>query len=193
MNYLVVILGALALGAYYYLVFLLLAPILILIENPMPRPNIKWIAVPVLFNVLLNIIHPMYTSLENKEYCIQANAIIKITAQVETDLLKQEQPKKYFIENNIGPASVTQGNNCRMLLFEPTRMIIFDSVAVGDKIAITTTKKLNQFLGHQKERNTVDFEIDKVREPVKGKLSIKSLYRQRTDSLGLWMLTAKEI
>jgi hypothetical protein len=192
-NYSIVLIGALAMGAYYYLLMLFLTPLLILTERPITKNNLRWILAPILFNILANVIHPMYASIENTEYCKQVNTIIETTAQLEKELLIQESTPKLFIENNIAPASFNQGNNCRMLLFEPNRMLVFDSISQGDKIAITTTNKLKQFLHHQDYQTSIYYEVDDVLDPVKGKLSILSLYRKRTDSLGLWILTAKKI
>ncbi|PCJ67578.1 MAG: hypothetical protein COA58_00135 [Bacteroidetes bacterium] len=188
-NYLILLAFALVLGAYYYLLLLFIPPLLIILYNPKKLPQLKWLFIPIAFNLVVNVIHPLYTHIENSEYCMQVNEIIEKTSKLETEYLSHSEIPHFFIENNIAPASFIQGTNCRMLLFEPDKLQIFDKMVSGDKIAITTSQKLKQFQNYAHQNNLSILQPNEVLHPVEGKLSLQSLYTQRTDSLGLWILT----
>ena len=191
-NYFVLLLATLFFGAYYYMLMLFVPPILILIEHAHTIKYQKWIIAPITLNILINIVSPIYTAAENPIYCNQVNSIIAITSSIEQRLLEDPNTPKFYLESSISPSVITQGNNGRMLLFETDSMQIFDDIDAGDKIAITSARKMKLFLKHYRSSKNVTFENQELLAPVPGKLSIKSFYRKRTEPLGLWILTAKK-
>lgn len=180
------------LGGYYYFAYLFIPLLLLLREHKFTlQPNFILFAA-LTFNVLANVVHPIFVQVENTQYAHQANKVATQILELQKELLRTDFVPKLFIENEFAPAAFTQGKNCRMVLYDPARLQIFDTIASGDKIVMVSPTKLDRFLENRRIENPSEsFAIDEKIYPAKGKLSLLSLYTERTDSLGLWILTKR--
>ncbi len=181
LNFLALFIVCSALGTSYYLVFLFIPLLIWTIEN---KEDMKWKPLAYLalgFNLALNVIHPNYVRIENSAYC---NQIYK----VHEEIAKHGGDNKVFLESYFATAQFFDNSNSRMILLDPIRTQPFDSIKSGDVVLMTNPRKCIQLeeylnMGGKRFAQTADI------KPVKGLLSIKSLYKSRSDSLGLWVYT----
>jgi hypothetical protein len=134
-------------------------------------------------NSLFNIVHPIYVQIENPEYHKQVQAISK----AYTDYALEHKTSLIFCENDFSPNVYSNSTNVRMLLEKENGYIPFDSIKNTDRLLFSSTRKI-KFVPKLLKR---EYTIDTLISPIKGKLSISSLYRTRTDSLGLYLVTLK--
>lgn len=67
-------------------------------------------------------------------------------------------------------------------------------MAVSDEIIITTSVDRDQVIKHlDSNADSIKYSITKPLDPSPGKLSLTSLYSQRTDSIGLWVFQIERI
>jgi hypothetical protein len=180
------------LGGYYYFTYLFIPLILLLKEYKFTTKPSLFLLAAIAFNVVANVVHPIFTQVENQAYCKQVNSVAREVYKIESDILKESRSTQLFVENEFGPGAFTQGNNCRMLLYDPERLQVFGEIQKGDKVVIVSPTKLSRFLDYSKiNYDSETFTIEQILNPVPGKLSLQSLYTKRTDSLGLWVLTKR--
>lgn len=168
-------------GSYYYL--FLMIPSIIMVSERLPVERIGVIPLVALaFNLLANLIHPYYTHIENNEYCDQVAAIESHLNSMDDGTIHIEP---YFVTNLFSHQA-----NARMLLYEDDEMKCMTQLTKGDLIIVTHSARNS---ATQKMITNASFEMDQecIIEAKPGLLTLASGYKQRTDSLGLWVYSIR--
>jgi len=190
LNYAVLFALCLILGPYYYYVFLIVPFIL---EAPTSKTKTTKIAVAtaILFNVYTNIIHVNLVHLENPSYAQKAFEIDEYLSNVSTI----ESPNNIFIDQHIGLPLYAKTANAKMIMSMANRTYFLATKPKDDDIAYFTKRK--DALLFENEINLDDSgyqtEITQLLSPNLGRLTLQSLYKNRTDSLGLYKMTISQI
>lgn len=184
-NYLVLFTLALLISPYYYFLLLLFPLILLCTKYLHHTKYTNYILIALLgLNIMTNLIHPIFVQLENTAY----GSTIKQNLNHLNQDWESIHSENIFISSELGSAVFTQTPKAKMLLFYDGKVSGLKNVMPNDMgYAYTTTQKdilINTLM--QESRN---YSIEELQPAVKGKLSIKSLYRARTDSVGLWKFT----
>jgi hypothetical protein len=184
LNFLGLITLCAILGGSYYFTFLFI-PLLLNVLNE--KDKLRWsplLWIAVLFNVLANVVHPLYAHQENREYCTQINTIYhEVSNNYNID-------QKVFLESYFATSQYFNNKSARMILIDNVRVQPFDKIESSDLILMTNSNKLARLEGYLRNNN-LEYSSATHIKPVKGLLSLQSAYTRRTDSLGLWVYKIK--
>lgn len=188
-NYSVLFLLCILLGPYYYYIFLLV-PFVLTTSISKGKITQAAVTLAVIFNVYTNIIHHTIVHLENPSYAEKA---LEINAKI-VDLARSEPTHTVFIDQHIGLPLYAKSRSAKMIMNVANQDYFIVTPPKNGDIAFFTKNSDAHFFAAEINEYNKDYEtrIIKVTEPVKGKLTLQSLYRNRTDSLGLYKMTISE-
>lgn len=187
LNFAVLLLLCILLGPFYYYIFLFIPFIL----SPKQAKG-KWtsiaLSVALLFNVGTNVIHKYAISIENKSYAYTASNIITKLERFEL----QDSSKNIYINQHIGLPIYANYAQAKMIMVDHSanEFYIFCPPKSGDIAFFSNRQNAQLFKAYL--GNKYDLATSKILElenPVRGNLTLQSLYQNRLDSLGLFTLT----
>ena len=189
LNYGILFLLCILLGPYYYYVFLLV-PLILTTSISKGKITQAAIAVAVVCNVYTNIIHLGVVHLENPTYALKAT---EINTAIE-DLARSEPTHTVFIDQHIGLPLYAKSRSAKMMMNVSNEDYFIVTQPKSGDVAFFTKMSDAHFFATEINEYKKDYKtrITKIIEPVKGKLTLQSLYTNRTDSLGLYKMTIYE-
>lgn len=188
LNYLVLFLFTFLFSPHYYYTFLFVP---FLVCSPLTLGNLSKFSLvtAISFNILISIVNPIYVHLEHPKYAKQATQIINYI-----DKNTHQATHTIFIDQHIGfPLYAKSANAKMMMLRDTSHFSLATKPLPGDVAYLTNTKDIQIFKSLLKKFNPTCTALPtKVINPVHGRLSLHSLYTNRTDSLGLYKITIYE-
>jgi|TARA_B110000902_G_scaffold209986_1_gene239996 hypothetical protein len=186
LNFVVLALLCIILGPYYYFIFLLIP---FIVHPTFSRDKFTNIAVigAITFNVFTTIIHPYIVYIENPAYAEKAGIISETIEELSVNAPKGN----VFIDQHIGLPLYAKSDRAKMILKVDNESYFIVIKPESGDIAYFTSKQDAELFSREIARsyNLKTTNAITLEEPTKGKLTLQSRYRKRTDSLGLWQTT----
>lgn len=190
LNYSILVLLCLLLGAYYYYIFLAV-PFILLGTISRDRITKYIVATAIIFNIYANVLHPSAVHFENRDYNAHAAKIINTVKDraISTSL------NNIFINQYIGFPLYANSKATKMIMKTGVNnYFVVKEPKDGDVAYFTNRKDADNFSNSINQSTTAyNTTTHELLKPVKGKLTLQSLYTKRTDSLGLYEMTIKQI
>ncbi len=188
LNYLVLFLFTFLFSPHYYYIFLFV-PFLVCTHLSWDNLSKLTLVIAISFNVLISIVNPIYVHLEHPKYAEQATQIVNYI-----DKNAHYAKRAIFIDQHIGfPLYAKSAKAKMMILRDTSHFSLATKPLPGDVAYLTNTGDIKIFENLLKKFNpSCKASPTKIIHPIQGRLTLHSLYKNRTDSLGLYKMTIYE-
>lgn len=187
LNYIVLFILALLISPFYYFLLLLLPFILLAQHNSVPQTKYYTLLLVgfLSLNLFANVFHPILALVENTEY---GQTVHQNIEHLSSEDWNYSPAASIYISPELGSVIFTQSAKAKMLLFHGNEVSGIPATGPKD-IAFAHTTRQREILKSLLQKQKQKYSLVELNSAVKGKLSLKSLYTQRTDSVGLWKFT----